>query len=71
MSQAKGWRSIVAIVAVVGGICAATYPIMVAPYINPEPWRQKQDVGRVGIDREKIQPGGMKVWTDPFNRKEE
>ena len=38
MSQAKGWRSIVAIAAVVGGIAAATYPIIVAPYMNPDPW---------------------------------
>ena len=21
-----------------------------------------------GIDQEKIQPGGMKVWSDPFDR---
>ena len=34
------WRSIVAIIAVVGGIGAATYPIIVSPYINPDPWSE-------------------------------
>lgn len=70
MSKAKDWRSIVAVAAVVGGIAAATYPTIISPYLNPEPWREIQRIGRQGIEREKIQPGGMKVWTDPFAKDE-
>ncbi|KAH9513936.1 Small integral membrane protein 20 [Bulinus truncatus] len=61
-------RSVMMIGTVVGGIFVATYPIIISPYLNPKPWKQEQSIGRRGIDREKIQPGGMKVWTDPFDK---
>ncbi|XP_005096219.1 small integral membrane protein 20 [Aplysia californica] len=65
----KNLKSLGVIGVVVGGILVATYPIIIAPYMDPRPWHEVQNVGRQGIDREKIQPGGMKVWTDPFEKK--
>uniref|UniRef100_A0A0B6XZJ4 Small integral membrane protein 20 n=1 Tax=Arion vulgaris TaxID=1028688 RepID=A0A0B6XZJ4_9EUPU len=64
-------RSAVIIGALVGGVALATYPIIIRPYLDPKPWREKQRIGRDGVDVEKIQPGGMKVWTDPFERKKD
>ncbi|KAK7503798.1 hypothetical protein BaRGS_00004921 [Batillaria attramentaria] len=43
MSMATRWRSLVAIGAVIGGIAIATYPIIVAPYMNPDPWSKSYD----------------------------
>ena len=60
--------------ALVGGlvlsIAAACYPIIIAPMMNPKDWREMSKAIREqnNIDQEKIQPGGMKVWTDPFDR---
>ncbi|BFZ24426.1 hypothetical protein BsWGS_27466 [Bradybaena similaris] len=65
------WKSSLVVCAIIGGLAAATYPIIIAPYLNPKPWKEIQRIGREGIDREKIQPGGMKVWTDPFNSKKD
>lgn len=65
------WKSTVAVCSVIGGLAVATYPIIIAPYMDPKPWKEIQRVSREGIDREKIQPGGMKVWTDPFHDKKD
>ncbi|XP_067856741.1 small integral membrane protein 20 [Heptranchias perlo] len=48
---------------------AAFYPIYFRPLMYTEEYRQEQKVNRSGIKQEEIQPGGMKVWSDPFNRK--
>ncbi|GCB64695.1 small integral membrane protein 20 isoform X2 [Scyliorhinus torazame] len=48
---------------------AAFYPIYFRPLLNTEEYRQGQKVNRTGMNQEEIQPGGMKVWSDPFNRK--
>ena len=37
----KGWRYVAFIGSIVGAISLAVYPIIVMPYLNPEPW-QKQ-----------------------------
>ena len=65
-----GWRYGVFIGAIVGSIVAATYPIIIAPMSNPDPWRKasKETRDKAGIKQEDIQPGGMKIWTDPFDR---
>ncbi|XP_064608840.1 small integral membrane protein 20-like [Liolophura sinensis] len=65
----KGWRYGLFITGVVGTIGVALYPIIIDPYLNPKKWQDIQKTAREGIDREKIQPGGMKVWSDPFDRK--
>lgn len=64
----RNLQSVLTIGTVVGGILIAAYPVIVAPYLNPDPWKEIQQRGRKGLDQEKIQPGGMKVWSDPFDR---
>jgi len=49
------------------GLCL--YPIAIQPYMNPDYYREIQKKTREGLDQEKIQPGDMKVWSDPFDRK--
>ncbi|XP_014769837.1 small integral membrane protein 20-like [Octopus bimaculoides] len=66
----KGWRYALVVGSLVGLTLAAAYPIIIDPYFNPRKWQELQKVARKGIDREKTQPGGMKVWTDPFAKKE-
>ncbi|CAL1528328.1 unnamed protein product [Lymnaea stagnalis] len=68
-SVKRNFKSIIVIGTVVGGIVVASYSVIIAPFLNPTPWKEEQIRSRQGIDREKIQPGNMKVWTDPFERK--
>jgi hypothetical protein len=37
----KGWRYVAFVGSIVGAISVAIYPIIIMPYMNPEPW-QKQ-----------------------------
>jgi len=67
----KGWRFGVVVGALVGAIGIAIYPIIISPMMDPEPYKRLQGVTRVGIDQDKIQPGNMKVWSDPFDRPKE
>ncbi|XP_046394965.1 small integral membrane protein 20 [Ischnura elegans] len=67
----KGWRYGLFIGGIVGFIGAALYPIIIYPMMNPEKYRRMQEEARAGIDRQKIQPGNMKIWSDPFDRKVE
>eukprot|EP00795_Rhopilema_esculentum_P008570 gene8570-14573_t len=56
-----------------GGIAAAIglalLPIYAYPKFNPNGYNNVQERNREGLDREAIQPGGMKIWNDPFDRK--
>jgi hypothetical protein len=65
-----GWRFAAFIGGMVGSICLACYPIIVSPYLYPERWKQQSKAIReqAGIKQDDIQPGGMKVWSDPFDR---
>ena len=56
---------------ITGVIGLALYPIAVKPYIDASSWKKIQSQNRedMGITREERQPGGMKVWQDPFERK--
>lgn len=65
----RGWRYTAFISCIVGGICVALYPIIVEPMMNTEKYKELQKHNRVGIKQEEIQPGNMKVWSDPFGRK--
>lgn len=47
----------------------ALYPIVVYPKLHPEVYKQIQSETRKDIKQDDIQPGNMKVWSDPFNRK--
>jgi len=66
----KGWRYGVFVGSIVGFIGAAIYPIIISPYLYPDKWKQASKAIREqnNIKQENIQPGGMKVWTDPFDR---
>ncbi|CAG9864114.1 unnamed protein product [Phyllotreta striolata] len=68
-SRFKGWRYAAFISGVVGAISLAIYPVIIDPMINTDKYKRIQEVTREGIIQENIQPGNMKVWTDPFDRK--
>lgn len=49
------------------GLGLATYFAIIKPlFIEPEKYKAIQEVTRKGIDQSKIQPGDMKVWTNPY-----
>lgn len=52
-------------------VTLALYPIAIEPMLNPEPHRQlsKRIRDENNIRQQDIQPGNMKVWSDPFDRK--
>ena len=66
----KGWRFAGFVGSIVAAVGVACYPIIISPYLYPEQWKHmsKEIREREGIKQENIQPGGMKVWTDPFDR---
>ncbi|XP_066248776.1 small integral membrane protein 20 [Euwallacea similis] len=68
MAPLVGWRYALFIGGLVGALGLASYPIIVDPMINPEKWKKIQERTRSNIKQEDIQPGNMKVWTDPFDR---
>jgi len=55
---------------VFGAIGLAIYPIIIRPFYHQEEWKEfsKKNRELAGIKQENIQPGNMKVWTDPFDR---
>ncbi|KXJ22458.1 Small integral membrane protein 20 [Exaiptasia diaphana] len=57
---------------VIGGIVAITaaalFPIVIYPKLYPEVYRDIQKETRNSINQEDIQPGNMKVWSDPFKK---
>ena len=67
----KGWRFGAFVGSIVGVVALATYPIIISPYLYPEEWRKMSAEmrARQGIKQEDIQPGNMKVWSDPFDRR--
>ncbi|KAK3887435.1 hypothetical protein Pcinc_008438 [Petrolisthes cinctipes] len=71
MTVLKGWRYAAFLGGFVGFIGAAIYPIIIYPMMNPEVYKKAQAENRKGINQEDIQPGNMKVWTDPFGRKQQ
>jgi len=66
----KGWRFAAFVGGIVGAVGVAIYPIIISPYLYPEQWKKASKDFRTaeGIRQENIQPGNMKVWTDPFDR---
>ncbi|XP_060523680.1 small integral membrane protein 20 [Cylas formicarius] len=65
----EGWRYGVFITMLVGAIGLTCYPIIIDPMVNTKKWKKIQDHTRKNINQEDVQPGNMKVWTDPFDRK--
>lgn len=68
MPRLVGWRYGVFVGAVVGTIGLAMYPIIVYPMRHQDEYKEIQTRNRAGIRQEEIQPGNMKVWSDPFDR---
>ncbi|ODM99525.1 Small integral membrane protein 20 [Orchesella cincta] len=64
-----GWKFGAFVAVLVGAVGLTIYPIIISPMINPEPYKRAQRHTRQGIKQEEIQPGNMKVWSDPFGRK--
>ncbi|XP_069160911.1 small integral membrane protein 20 [Procambarus clarkii] len=69
MSKLSGWRYHVFIGGLVGFIGAALYPIIIYPMMNIDAYKKIQAENRKNVNQQEIQPGNMKVWTDPFGRK--
>ncbi|KAG7174777.1 Small integral membrane protein 20-like, partial [Homarus americanus] len=69
MTILRGWRYGVFVGGLVGFISAALYPIVIYPMMNVDNYKKIQAVTRKGINQEDVQPGNMKVWSDPFGRK--
>ncbi|KAI5635241.1 hypothetical protein NE865_12033 [Phthorimaea operculella] len=65
----KGWRYTAFIGGFVGLIGLTLYPIAISPMIDSSEYKKIQRETRRGIRQEDIQPGNMKVWSDPFDRK--
>ncbi|KAH9394201.1 protein of unknown function (DUF4538) [Tyrophagus putrescentiae] len=59
-------RGVLMPLAIVGAIIAALYPIAIHPYLHIEQYQKSQKVNRSGVNRQAVQPGGMRVWSDPF-----
>ncbi|CAG7830367.1 unnamed protein product [Allacma fusca] len=65
----KGWTYGIGVSCLLGAMALFMYPIAIAPMINSAEYRRNQARNRAGVKQEEIQPGGMKVWSDPFERK--
>ncbi|CRL00027.1 CLUMA_CG013315, isoform A [Clunio marinus] len=62
----KGWKYAAFIGSIVGFIGLAIYPIIIEPMRNPQKYKEIQKRNRQGINQEEVQPGNMRVWSDPF-----
>ncbi|XP_073954547.1 small integral membrane protein 20 [Choristoneura fumiferana] len=69
MALFKGWRYTAFIGGFVGLIGLTLYPIAFSPMMDSTEYKKIQKEGRKNINIEEIQPGNMKVWSDPFDRK--
>uniref|UniRef100_A0A2R5LHA0 Putative secreted protein n=1 Tax=Ornithodoros turicata TaxID=34597 RepID=A0A2R5LHA0_9ACAR len=65
----KGWRYAAFIGGFVSLIGIAVYPVVIYPLLHANEYKEIQKLTRRGIDQESVQPGGMKIWSDPFGRK--
>ena len=66
----RGWKYAAFLGVIVGAVGLTIYPVIISPMIDPEPWKKMSREARqkAGIKQEDIQPGNMKVWSDPFDR---
>ncbi|KAG5890403.1 hypothetical protein JTB14_026285 [Gonioctena quinquepunctata] len=69
MALLTGWRYAALVGGLVASIGLAIYPIIIDPMMSPEKYNRIQARTRANIRQEDIQPGNMKIWTDPFDRK--
>lgn len=57
------------IIGFVAATVVALVPIAINPMIDSSYYQKQQKINRKGTNLEETQPGNMKVWSDPFNRK--
>ncbi|XP_022185238.2 small integral membrane protein 20 [Nilaparvata lugens] len=69
MKKLQGWRFAGFVGGMLGVLGLALYPIMIYPMYNTDEYKKLQAIGRKNINQEDIQPGGMRIWSDPFGRK--
>lgn len=62
----KQFMHVGGLVALVGAAC---YAAIVYPMNHAAEYRRIQEETRKNIDREQIQPGGMRIWSDPFKER--
>ncbi|XP_063832092.1 small integral membrane protein 20 [Ostrinia nubilalis] len=65
----RGWRYAAFLTGFAGFIGLALYPIVISPMMDVSEYKKIQKETRKNIRQEDIQPGNMKVWSDPFDRK--
>lgn len=68
MGQMNGAGYWVTLAVLFGGIGTTLYYVAVKPFTETKEWQKIQLDSRkeIGVSREERQPGGMKVWSDPF-----
>ncbi|XP_053616383.1 small integral membrane protein 20 [Plodia interpunctella] len=69
MALSRNARYVVFLTGFVGFIGLTLYPIAISPMLDSSEYKKIQKETRKHIDQEKIQPGNMPVWSDPFGRK--
>ncbi|CAG9802339.1 unnamed protein product [Chironomus riparius] len=61
-----GWRYAALIGGLVGAVTLTLYPIAIEPIMNPQKYKDIQKKTRASVNQEQVQPGNMRVWSDPF-----
>lgn len=71
MVHLTGWRFAAFIGGLVSVIGVTIYPIIIDPWLDASEYKKRSAEIRqkAGIVQSEVQPGGMKVWSDPFDRK--
>ena len=64
--RAFGARNYLPIVGFTLAVIVALCPIYIYPLYSTDYYKEIQKKTRKDIDQAAIQPGGMKVWSDPF-----
>jgi len=64
--RAFGAKGILPIIGFTIAVVAALYPIYIYPLYSTDYYKEIQKKTRRDIDQAAIQPGGMRVWSDPF-----
>ena len=67
--RSGGRLGVAVITGLVGLVGVGVYLVVVEPMMHPERWTEKQKAIRSKHSLEETQPGGMKMWEDPFGRK--
>ncbi|XP_055313782.1 small integral membrane protein 20-like [Sitodiplosis mosellana] len=53
----------------VAAVLISLIPIALEPMINSKKYKDIQKETRKNINQEEVQPGNMRVWSDPFGKK--